>query len=74
MSKDSIHEEFHDLLQEVPEAEDAIRAYQALRAKQSLDAARACTIERDRRRQEAAWDALRNQLRMRGLSCSNAFH
>ena len=74
MTTDLLYEEFRDLLQEVPEAERALREYRALRNRQSLDAVRAHIRVREMRQHEEAWDALRDQLRARGLSISDTSH
>ena len=47
MTRSSIYEEFRDLLQEVPEAEEAIRNYRALKAKQAREDAKSCHTKRD---------------------------
>ena len=70
---DELHEEFRDILQEVPEAEQAIRDYRALRGKQSMAAGKARMQERERKMREEAWDALSRQLRASGLG-SDSIH
>jgi predicted RNase H-like nuclease (RuvC/YqgF family) len=70
----SLHEDFRDLLQEVPEAERALRDYRALRHGQSRDAAIVRMRERELRHQEEAWNALREQLRASGMNITDSIH
>ena len=70
--KDGIYEDFRDLLHEVPEAEQVIRDYRALRNRQSMNAAVARMRERERAMREEAWAALCDQLRaVRGSDSIN---
>ncbi|UVK44396.1 hypothetical protein BPNPMPFG_006311 [Mesorhizobium sp. AR07] len=64
---DKLYEEFRDLLQEVPEAERALRDYRAIRGGQSPDAAIARLRERELQKREEAWNALRDQLHASGM-------
>jgi hypothetical protein len=66
--RDSLYEEFRDLLGEVPEAEDAIREYRAHRQRQAKDAVIRRMKERERQVREAAWDSLCRQFRVSGGS------
>lgn len=65
MSADSIYEEFRDLLQEVPEAEKAIRDYRASRAKQTHATLVARARERAGQLEQVPQNLLRNQISAR---------
>ncbi|TPK91482.1 hypothetical protein [Mesorhizobium sp. B2-4-17] len=73
-SVDELFEEFKDLLQEVPEAERALRDYRAIRGVQSRDAAISRMRERELRQREDEWSALREYLRASGMSVSDSIH
>lgn len=70
---DEILDECGDLIKEVPEAEEAIRAYRILRRRQAMAAA-AKKMDADARRTDAIiWEKLRSQLLARGIG-SDSFH
>jgi len=62
MSADLIYEEFRDLLQEVPEAEKAIRDYRASRAKQTHATMVASAMEQARQPGHVPQNLLRDRI------------
>lgn len=70
---DEILDECGDLIKEVPEAEEAIRAYRILRRRQAMATAAKVMDDNARKMDAFIWEKLRTQLLARGIG-SNSIH